>query len=110
MNATIGTVVFAAISAATGDWRFPLGVIAGGALGLFNLRGMARGLSELTTTPDPKARIMAKSLVRLLLLGAAIVVLAVTHAVNLIGLLIGFTVVLTCVVAEGFLSARRGGA
>lgn len=109
-NATVGTLVFAALGLVYGGWRFPAGVIAGGVLGMLNLRGMARGLEALTSDPDPKARIMARSLVRLLALGAVIVLLALTRTVHLVGLLVGFIVVLTCTVTEGFFSTRRGGA
>lgn len=107
-NSAIGIVIFTLISMVWRDWHMPAGVIAGGLLGLFNLRGMVRSLSELQTSPTPnKTRIMVRSFVRLTLLFAAIILLAAFKAVNLVGLFVGFSVVLFCTVAEGFFSARQ---
>lgn len=106
-NAGILLVLAAGASAAGGDWKFPLGVIVGGVLGLLNLRGMVRGLEDLTLVPDPKASIMFKSLIRLFILSLVIIILAMTRTVHLVGLLVGFTVVLLSTITEGFRTARK---
>lgn len=94
--------------------RLPLGILAGGALGLFNLRGLKRGVENLLavhaeagTAPAPTGRLIVMSFFRLFLLGAVIVLLAISRLVNLIGLLIGFTVVFTLLLFEGLKASRE---
>lgn len=110
----LAVVPLALASALIEPLRLPLGILAGGALGLFNLRGLKRGVENLLavhaeagTAPAPMGRLIFMSFFRLFLLGAIIALLAISRLVNLIGLLVGFTVVFTLLLFEGLRASRE---
>ncbi|MCK4911438.1 MAG: ATP synthase subunit I [Thermodesulfovibrionales bacterium] len=82
------------------------GVIVGGAMGLLNMRGMARGVTGLDINNPRPARMFFGGAVRLVVICAAIVLIAMTRSVNLLGLLAGFILVVFVVVAEGVREMR----
>ena len=86
--------------------KLPLGIISGALLAAINFRGMTRNLEGLIGTDRPTMKLVALSIGRLLIVFSIIIALAVAKVVNLIGLLVGFTVVLTLVLREGYLTAQ----
>ena len=83
-----------------------VGVLVGGALGLLNVRGMARGVTGLDINNPRPARLFFGGAVRLVILCVAIVLIAMTRKVDLVGLLVGFTLMGFVVVAEGVREMR----
>lgn len=95
-------VPLALLSAFIEPVKLPLGIFLGGVLALLNLRGLIRGVENLVDTYRPTARLVVMSFFRLFVLFAVISALAISRLVNLIGLLIGFTLVLGLLLMEGF--------
>lgn len=105
----IAVAVLSAISAFIEPVKLPLGILLGGVLGIINLRGLKRGLENFLGTYRPQGKLLFLSIFRLFLLFAVIVLLAVYRVVNLLGLLVGFTVVFSLLLFEGMRAARSGG-
>jgi hypothetical protein len=97
----------AALSAFIEPKKLPLSILIGGVLALLNLKGLARGLESLLGTYRPTGKLVMLSMVRLFLLFAVIVVLAVYKLVNLLGLMAGFTVVFLLLIKEGLKVAKE---
>ncbi len=95
-----------AIAAVLFSWHVVFGVILGGALGLLNMRGMARGVTGLDINDPRPGRLFFGGAVRIVVLGAAIVLIAMTRSVNLFGLLAGFLLIVLVVVVEGVREMR----
>jgi hypothetical protein len=81
--------------------HFAIGVLVGGVLGLVNVRGLARGVSGMDINNPRPARMFFGGGVRLIILCLAIVLIAMTKKVDLVGLLLGFTVELVVVMVAG---------
>ena len=86
--------------------KLPLGSIIGALLAVVNFRGMTRNLENLIGTDRPTMKLVVLSIGRLLIIFSIIITLAVAKVVNLIGLMVGFTVVLTLVIREGYLTSK----
>ncbi|MBI5408173.1 MAG: hypothetical protein HZA14_02265 [Nitrospirae bacterium] len=82
--------------------RLPLGIFAGWLFGIINLRALSRNVEGLVGAGNATPRIVILNLVRLLALFAAIFALVYYQVVNIFGLLIGFTVVFTLILIEGW--------
>lgn len=91
-----------AISAFYEPRRLPLGIFLGWLFGIFNLRALARNVGGLVGAEKATARIMFFNISRLLMLFAAIFTLVYYRVVNVVGLLVGFTVVFTFILIEGW--------
>lgn len=105
--AAIVVVLIAAASAMRMPREFVLGVIAGGALSIANVRQMHKGLRVLLSMDRPSAlRLWFSGILRLLILASVIIIIAVMRTVDLLGLLIGFGIVPLVLVAEGLRYAR----
>lgn len=106
-NILIAIIPLSLASAAIEPKRLPLGILFGGALGIINLRGLAKGVKGLMELhaggggASPAGRMIFMSFFRLILLAAVIALLAASKLINLIGLLIGFTVVFALLLIEG---------
>lgn len=81
--------------------KFSLSILIGGILGLVNLRGLARGVEGLVGTRRPTGKLLFLSLLRLSMLALILTILVIYKLVNIIGILIGFTVVFISVLIEG---------
>ena len=97
----------AALSALIEPRHLPIGIIMGGVLGIYNFRGLNRGLANLLGTHRPAAKLTLMGIGRLLIVFSMIILLAVTGVVNLVGLLVGFTVVLILLLIEGVKASRQ---
>ena len=84
------------------EWKkLPLSVLAGGALGLVNLRGLAWGVQGLLGTEKASARMLFFSQFRIIMLFFVLAALVYLKLVNIFGILAGFTVVFSMVIIEG---------
>jgi len=75
--------------------KFYLGVLMGGFISILNFHGMAFGLRGLFTnlTGNVKQPTMIKYYIRLIITGVILYLLLVSDTVNVVGLLIGLSVV-----------------
>ncbi len=90
-----------AASAAVFSRDLAFGVFVGGLLGLLNVRGLARGITGLDRNNPHPGRLFFGGAFRLLMLFTAIVLIAMTKKVDLVGFLVGFSVVVFVVIIEG---------
>ncbi len=98
----------AAAAAAFIDWqRFMPGVIVGGALGIINVRAMAWGVSGLASSGKATGRLLFFSQFRLVMLFMIMALLVYFRIVDVLGLLVGFTIVFANVLIEGLRYAKR---
>lgn len=99
---SLAALVVAAGLSAFVDWRLlPLSILTGGSLGLINIRALAWGVQGLVSADKGAAKLMFFSQFRLVMLFVVLTVLAYLRIVNLIGVLVGFTVVFAMVIIDG---------
>lgn len=97
----------AALSLFQYDWRMPVSLIMGGLIGAANLRGIVWGATALLGTDKARGKLMFLSFFRMLIIFSVLVVLAALKAIDVYGLLVGFTVSLVIIVKEGLGKALR---
>ncbi|MDQ7786665.1 MAG: hypothetical protein RDU01_03575 [Thermodesulfovibrionales bacterium] len=103
---SIVILVAAAALSAVYEWKkLPFSILVGGALGLFNLKGLAWGLRDFAMY-RASGKVIFLSIFRFFTLAFILIVLAVLKLINLIGILIGFTIVFILVMVEGIRTAR----
>ena len=98
-QALIILIPLAGLTAISGSWRFPLGVLVGGVFALGNLEGLSWGLKGMDAGRAGKLVIF--SLFRLFILFAALAFLTWAKLINLFGVLLGLTVVFFLLMKEG---------
>lgn len=84
-----------------------MSILIGGILGLVNLRGIARGVEGLIGSQRPTGKIIFLSLLRLTALALILGILFYYEAVDVLGILIGFTIVFAAIIKEGLHSVRQ---
>jgi hypothetical protein len=106
-NQSIIILVAAAALSALYEWKkFPFSILIGGLLGLANLTGLAWGLRDFAMYRS-SGKVIFLSIFRFLILALILIVLAVLKLINLIGILIGFTIVFVLVLVEGLRTAKK---
>lgn len=106
-NSLIALVPVALLSAFFEWKKLPLSIVAGGLLGLANLKGLVWGIEGLFGSTRATGPMIIFSLIRLMILFFIIGMLLYLKLVNIIGILIGFTVIFTLVLVEGFKYAKN---
>jgi len=90
------------------EWqKLPISILIGGILGLINLRGLARGVEGLIRMGRPAAAIIFSSLLRLSILAFILIILIIYELINILGILIGFTIVFIAILKEGLKAAKE---
>ncbi len=84
-----------------------ISIILGAVLGVANLRGMIWGIESMLGTHQASAKLVFLSLLRLFILFAVIIVLAILQRINFLGLLAGMTVVFIFLIKEGLSMAQK---
>ncbi len=87
--------------------KLALSILIGGILGLVNLRGLARGVEGLIGSYRPTGKIVFLSLLRLTALAVILGILFYYKAVDVLGILVGFTVVFAAIIKEGLRSVKE---
>jgi hypothetical protein len=82
--------------------RLPLGIFLGWLFGIINLRALTKNVEGLLGPEKATARIVVLNITRLLAMSAAIFMIVYYRIVNAVGLLIGFTIVFSLVLIEGW--------
>lgn len=84
------------------EWkRVPQGIFIGWLFGILNLRLMTKNVKGLIGSQQATAKIVVLSIIRLAVLLAAMAFLIYYKAVNIFGLIFGFTVVFALILIEG---------
>jgi len=89
------------------DWRFSLGILVGGFVGIANLRGIIWGVKALLGVELARAKMMFLSMFRILVIFSVLLILIILKAVSPYGLLIGFTLVFIIIIIEGLKASRQ---
>ena len=84
-------------------------IFIGGLIGLANLKGLVWGIESLLGTHRANTRMVFLSLLRLFILFAVIIILVVMRLINLLGFLIGMTVVFLVLIKEALDMAKEQG-
>jgi hypothetical protein len=82
--------------------KLPIGIFMGWLFGIYNLRALTRNVEGMVGAGKAAPRIIILNLLRLLVILTAIFFLVYYKVVNIIGLLIGFTVVFVLILVEGW--------
>ncbi len=97
-----------AILSAFIEWKkLPISIIIGGLLGLANIKGLAWGVEGFFGQNKAGGPMVLFSMIRLTLLIIIIAILLYLKLVNIIGVLIGLTVIFTVLMIEGVKYARN---
>jgi len=86
-----------------------MSILIGGVIGLANLKGLVWGIESLLGTHRADTRMVFLSLLRLFILFALIIILVVMRLINLLGFLIGMTVVFLVLIREALRIAKEQG-
>ena len=86
-----------------------MSILIGGVIGLANLKGLVWGIESLLGTHRADTRMVFLSLLRLFILFALIIILVVMKLINLLGFLIGMTVVFLILIQEALRIAKEQG-
>src|SRR5208283_1783550 len=89
------------------DWRFSFSVLLGGGISLVSFRTIIWAVEKFMGQEMAQPIIMGLSIFKVLLIFSLLVVLAIFKLINIVGVLIGFTLVLAIVTREYFLYAKR---
>ncbi len=81
--------------------KLPLGIFLGWLFGIINFKGMTRNIEGMVDVHKAKIRLLIFSITRLAVLFTAIIALAYFKVINIIGLIVGFTIVFFFIVIEG---------
>ena len=87
--------------------KLALSILIGGILGLVNLRGLARGVEGLFGSYRATGKIIFFSLLRFTALAVILGILFYYRSVDVLGILIGFTVVFAAIIKEGLRSVKE---
>ncbi len=105
---SIFIILPAAAVSAFFEWKkLPLGIIAGGVLGILNLRGLVRNVEGFIGSEGVTAKMILLSLTRLCALFTVIFILIWLKIINILGMLFGFTVVFVLILFEGTKVGKR---
>ena len=106
-QAAIAVVFAAALSSPLGWKVWPLSVIVGGLLGLANLKAMAWGIEGLIRAYKASGILVFFSMLRLFLILLIITGLLAMKLVNILGILVGFTIIFVFIIKEGLVYAKE---
>lgn len=85
----------------------PLSIIIGGILGIANLKGLSWGIESLLGAHKANSKLIFLSLLRLVIIFAVIIILAVFKIINFLGMILGMTVVFLILIKEGLRTAKK---
>ncbi|MBI4684749.1 MAG: ATP synthase subunit I [Nitrospirae bacterium] len=100
----------AALISALFEWqKTPLSILTGGVLCLANLKGLVWGVEGLMGTQGATSKLLFLSFTRFLIIVAILLILVWLRLINMVGVLIGFTLVFILLLKEGVRTARDEG-
>ncbi len=81
--------------------KLPLGILTGWLFGIFNLKQLTKNVKRLVGAEKAAGKLVFLSMFRLAALFSAIFLLVYYRLINVLGLLLGFTVVFVFILIEG---------
>ncbi|MEC4676893.1 MAG: hypothetical protein VST72_08260 [Nitrospirota bacterium] len=107
---SIIVLVLLSIPSAFIDWKtYPSGIMAGGILGLVNLKALSWGIEGIIGSRRATAPMVFFSMFRLFFLLIIVAALVQLKLANILGIIAGFTVVFMMILIEGFKFAKKSG-
>jgi hypothetical protein len=106
-NSLFVLIPVAALSAFFEWQQLPLSILIGGLLGIANMKGLAWGVEGIFGSTKASGPMIAFSLFRISLLIIIVALLLYMKLVNIIGILIGFTIIFIMTLVEGFKYAKN---
>lgn len=106
-QAAVVIALLAIVSVFFTEWRFPLSIIIGGIIFLASFWVIIWAVRKFAGKHMAQPIIMGISTLKILLIFAVLIVLAILKLINITGLVIGFTVSLIIMTKEGFIAARK---
>lgn len=101
-------LISAAVIAAFLPWEnLPVSILAGGLLGILNIRALAWSIEGIIGTSSVNMKMLFFSQFRFVMLALAVVLLAYLRLVTIPGLMAGFSVVFIQVLVVGYRNAGR---
>lgn len=101
-------VLIAAAVSAYFEWKkLPASILIGGVLGVANHRALSWGVSGMLDADRSYVRLLFFSMFRLLIIFIILFALIMLKLVNILGVLIGFTIVFTLILKEGLVAAKK---
>lgn len=91
-----------------GDWRIPFSIFVGGALSIVSLRIIVWAVQRFLGTSMAQPIIIGISTLKIFVMFAIMVALAVLGLLNVVAMITGFTVVLFLTTVEGYRAAKAG--
>lgn len=91
------------------EWkRLPVSILSGGLIGLANLKGLAWGLRGLSGEDKQiTGKFLVFSFLRMFGIALFLLVLFIYEIVSVVGVAVGFTLVMAILLTEGLKSARN---
>lgn len=99
--------ILAIISSFFTEWRFSLSIIIGSIIFLASLWSIIWAVRKFVYQGSAQPGIIVISTLKLLIIFALLVVLAMLELINVIGFVTGFTASLMITAKEGFIAARQ---
>lgn len=91
-----------------GDWRIPFSILVGGTLSLLSLRIIVWAVQRFLGTSMAQPIIIGISTLKIFVMFAIMVMLAVFGLLNVVAMITGFAVVLFLTAFEGYRAAKAG--
>ncbi len=90
------------------NWKeLPISIFIGGIIALLNFKGLSWGVYGFLSTDGAKIKLILLSILRIAIIFTALLFIIYFRLVDIIGLLLGLTIVFIITLKEGFLYSSR---
>ncbi len=90
------------------NWKkLPVSILIGGTIALLNFKGLSWGVNGFLSTDGAKIKLIFLSILRIAIIFAALFFIIYFRLVDILGLLLGLTLVFIITLKEGFLYSSR---
>ncbi|MCL0051672.1 ATP synthase subunit I [Thermodesulfovibrionales bacterium] len=89
------------------EWRFSVGILIGGLIGIGNFKGLVWSAKATLGAAGTTVQLVLLSILKFFMVIAVLLILMLLGMINVFGLLIGFMMVLFIVVIEGLRASKE---
>lgn len=89
------------------EWRFSVGILIGGLIGIGNFKGLVWSAKATLGAAGATVQLVLLSILKFFMVIAVLLILMLLGVINVFGLLIGFMMVLFIVVIEGLRASKE---
>ncbi|NKQ38088.1 MAG: hypothetical protein HF967_01175 [Methanosarcinales archaeon] len=89
------------------EWRFSVGILIGGLIGIGNFKGLVWSAKATLGAAGATVQLVLLSILKFFMVIAVLLILMLLGMINVFGLLIGFMMVLFIVVIEGLRASKE---